>query len=374
MNQKVLVTLCFSANDAPLAEKLLDHCYKIHGKRQVGHILLVANPDAHQEMRQRIKITAELAFESVTETVAPTLIKEMASNKVRQMNNLFRHAAITVQSKFKWPWLYLEPDCTICQPDWITQFANAYDIQPRRYLGLVSKNASDKMIMARCGVYHPGASHELDKLCQSDAPFAAACAEKIVESATHTPLVAYLPIEEGSDILRIPEKAVICHGDKMGIFAEIYEQGLKEKQWMQEENEKRGASDKFYIGVIHGQAAPPAEEIHRVDEAMVQPPINSARTVANSSGAMVLAPVQEMSPQEIAKEINKFLKEPAVNPERLDVISFEQAAKDSKEREDNELQKPRTTRRAKAEALDKQHRLDCVATNGCKSSTPVTPV
>lgn len=340
MNQKLLIILAVSANDGPLAERSLDLIYKLHGKKQAGHILIVANSDLHQELRQRLRITSELAFESVTETVAPTLIKEMASNKVRQMNNLFRHAAITVQTKFKWPWLWLEPDCVPLKPDWISQLADAYETQPRRYLGLVSKNASDKMIMARCGVYHPGASHELDKLCQGEAPFAAACAERIVESATHTPLVAYLPIESEDDIAKIPAKAVICHGDKQGIFAE---------NWV--------APATAGIGSL---------ECERFE---------FMRPVANSSGAMAIHADTivdvTMQPQEIAKEINEFLESSSDEiPQNVAILSAPldpELIGNPNNIEDpiGVVAMPTPKRRGRPPKA----KLDCVATNGCKSST-----
>ncbi len=217
---KLLIAMPVCANDGPLAERALEFIYRLNAKRQVGHILLVANADLHAEMRQKIKVTADMAFESVTETVAVALPKDLANHKIKQMNNLFRHAAQTAQNSFRWPWLWLEPDCTPLKSDWIAQLAQAYDTQPRKYMGMVSKNANDKLIMARCGVYYPGASYELDKLCQGESPFATACAEKIVESASNSSLVDYLPLEWEDDIAKISPRAVICHGDKQGLVAE----------------------------------------------------------------------------------------------------------------------------------------------------------
>jgi hypothetical protein len=268
MNQKLLIILPCCANDGVLAERLLDHCYKIHGKKQVGHLLIVANPDLHQEQRAKLRVTAEMAFESVTETVAPAVPKQVANSKFHQLNNLFRHAALTAQTNFRWPWFWLEPDCAITSPTWIAQIATDYDAQPKKYMGLISK--AEKPFMARCGVYYPVASYELDKLCQGDAPFPLATSEKVIPSASHTDLVQYLAIETPEDLAKISAKAVVVHGDKLGLFAENWQ-----------------VSEPMIL--IPSQTTTQSE------------PIN----ISEIKG--LNATVFPMQPQEIAKEIDGFL-------------------------------------------------------------------
>lgn len=298
MNSKLLIVAAFSANDAPLCERQMDFIHRLNGKKQVGHILLVANADCHAEMRTRIRVTAEIAFESVTETIAPAVAKDHAHHKVRQMNNLFRHAAQTAQTHFRWPWFWLEPDCVPVKADWIERLASAYDSQPKKYLGLVS---GEKPFMARCGVYYAAASYELDKLCLTDVPFPVATSDRVAPSATKSDLIQYLKIESVEDLAKISEKAVVVHGDKAGIFAE---------NWVAPQSSCRSESGLKTIVVNDGEVQSPTF-------------------------------IPAMNPGEIANEIKQHLSP------------------------------PRQTRRSKAEALDKKHRLDCVATNGAKSSTTV---
>ncbi len=219
MNKKLLIVLPVCANDCVLAERLLDFIYKLNSKTQEGHLLIVANPDLHQEFRTKLRVTAEMSFESVTEAVAPAIDQKLANSKFHQMNNLFRCAALIAQTNFRWPWFWLEPDCGITDCNWISILAGAYDGQPKRYMGWVSK--ADKTFMARCGVYYPGASYELDKLCQGDAPFPLATADKVGPSASHTNLVQYgLILETPEDLAKISRHAVVVHGDKLGLIAE----------------------------------------------------------------------------------------------------------------------------------------------------------
>lgn len=217
---KLLVVIPYCANDAVQAERLCDHVYRLNGKMPVGNVLLVVNPDVHQEMRMKVRIAAELAYETVEETVAPKVAETYLADKFRQMNNLFRHAAMMVMHQFRWPWIWLEPDCVPVKKDWINQLAEAYDSQPRKYLGLIASQPGGQKFMARCGVYFTGASFELDKLCQGDAPFPLITSVEVVRRATGTNLIQYHSISTITDLDGISSEAVVVHGDKLGIYAE----------------------------------------------------------------------------------------------------------------------------------------------------------
>ncbi len=217
---KLLITIPFSANDAVACVTLLDHIHRIQGKTAIGHCLLVANPDCHAEMVEKIRVTAELAFQTVNLTTAPKLDLQFAADKFRQMNNLFRHAALTVMQQFRLPWLWLEPDCFPVYGSWQSLISSAYEEQPKKYMGLISNSNTGQKFMARVGVYFQGASYELDRLCQSEIPFPIATADEVVKRATPTNLIQYLNITTVEDLAKISGDAVVVHGDKSGIFAE----------------------------------------------------------------------------------------------------------------------------------------------------------
>jgi len=342
MNKKLLIVLPACANDGVLAERLLDFVYKLNSKKPVGHLLIVSNSDLHQELRTRLRVTAEMAFESVTETVAPVVDAGLRNSKFHQLNNLFRHAALTAQSNFRWPWFWLEPDCVPVAADWIARIAEAYDAQPKKYMGLLSK--AEKPFMARCGVYYPVASYELDKFLQGDAPFPLATAEKVIPSASHTDLVQYLNLETPEDLAKISTKAVVVHGDKLGLFAENF------------------------ISDYH-------ETIDCTNLTAEQ-----CSKLAEKHGLVCAVDwSQPMQPQEIAKEISDHIDK--VELDRYATLSIEEMAQTKmpihlaaqmREIEADKLAKqmPRLSRRQKRELMQKpkHSKLDCVATEGCKSS------
>jgi hypothetical protein len=225
---KLLIVIPVCANDALLAERHLDFIFRLNQKTPRGSCLLVFNADLHAEMIARLRVSAELAFEQVRETMAPKLSDNQLSNKFLQLNNMFRHAAAVAQKQCRWPWLWLEPDCVPVQPDWIARLAEAYDSQPAKYVGFMSKNPDGSRFMARLGIYFTGASHELDMLCQGEVPFAIATASVVAAASTHTFLIQYVNIQQVDDLKNISKAAVVIHGDKAGIFQENWKQPVIE--------------------------------------------------------------------------------------------------------------------------------------------------
>jgi len=246
---KLLIAIPICANDAILAERHLDFIFRLNEKKAIGSCLLVFNSDVHQEMKLRIKVSAELAFVHVRETVAPKLPDNLASNKFQQLNNMFRHTAAIAQKQCRWPWLWLEPDCVPVQPYWIEQLAETYDSQPAKYLGFIGKTSDGTKFMARLGIYFTGASYELDTLCQADVPFAIATSLEVVPKCTHTDLIQYLNIERVDDLKNISAKAVVIHGDKAGIFQE---------NWMSPEQVRAAVESRTELAVLNSTVELPS--------------------------------------------------------------------------------------------------------------------
>jgi hypothetical protein len=135
----LLIVIPFNASQAESAEKLCDFIYFISGKQQQGHCLLVASSDVHDEMKLKVKLAAEVAFENVNLAVTRA--------------NPFSETVKLVSQNYKSPWLWLEPDCVPLKVGWIGALQEAYDNQPKKYMGAYYKNEAGQLFMARPAVY-----------------------------------------------------------------------------------------------------------------------------------------------------------------------------------------------------------------------------
>lgn len=226
---KLLIVLPTCADDAALTERLLTHIYHLNGKQAKGYLLLAWAADVHGEYRAKIKISAELAFETVSEL---SLARQgNIQNKVEQISSAFRQVAAHVQSHFRFPWLWLEPDCVPLKSGWIEALADAYDSQPKRYCGSILGSQDGKKLlgMARVGIYHPAAFSELDKFCNDpNVGFEFVAGGHVVERCTKTKLIQQFSITDDASLSKIRPDAVLLHGDKWGKVIAMKSRELQE--------------------------------------------------------------------------------------------------------------------------------------------------
>lgn len=226
---KCLIVLPCCADDGPIAERLLDWMLTLNNRQPKGHILLAYAADVHGEMRAKLKLTAELAFESISEI---SLARHgNIQNKVEQISSAFRQVAAHVQSHFRFPWLWLEPDCVPLKSGWIEALADAYDSQPKRYCGSILGSQDGKKLlgMARVGIYHPAASSELDRFCNDpNVGFEFVAGGHVVARCTKTKLIQQLSITDDASLQGIRPDAVLLHGDKWGKVIAMKSRELQE--------------------------------------------------------------------------------------------------------------------------------------------------
>jgi len=215
---KLLVVIPFCANNAPQAERLLDWIYQLSGRDTVGHVLLAADPDVHIEMRQRIRISASLAFEGVHELDIRPLADTQA-RKAFQVNSVFRQCAEHIAATFAWPWLWLEPDCVPTKCDWQMQLQVAYDYQPKAFLGeklkAVWADKTETFFMGRVGIYPAAGTLEIIP-SELKGAFEIAAGNRVVPRMTITKLVQQVSIQTADDLNKVLPDASLVHGDKNG--------------------------------------------------------------------------------------------------------------------------------------------------------------
>jgi len=217
----LLITIPFTAENAPVAERLCDWIFKLNGRNPKGHALLVAAHDVHAEMCAKVAIAAEVAC-ATSELIAAPELKLVSPTAAT--NHLFKFAGDYILRHFRCPWLWLEPNCVPLKPGWLEQLILAYESQPKRFMGAHLKFANaaaetgEKICLARCSVYPADAINDLEPHCASNAPFNLAAAEHVLSRSIKSRLIQELAYDGDFDKVRVD--ACVLNGDKTGLLIE----------------------------------------------------------------------------------------------------------------------------------------------------------
>jgi hypothetical protein len=224
---KIIPVLAVSANDAPQAEALLDYLALVHQRIPTGHLVLAFAPDLHGEYQTKLRIAAEIGFETVDTITVGWPAENAPTGKVEGVNHFFQKVAQHMARHYRLPFLWFEPDCVLTNPLGLNQIAEAYEAQPKLYLGTILADAKDRKCFARVGVYPRGAAQDLHPFFAQKMPFEIAAGEPLVARAGKTRLIQMLPILMPEDLTKVRADAVLVHGDKAGILLQSLVDKLK---------------------------------------------------------------------------------------------------------------------------------------------------
>lgn len=197
---KILIVIPFYSGNSQQTEMLVDFIYQLNGKKSSGYALLVASNEVHAEPREKIKISASLAFESY-EMIQ---LGKVVGDKDAQIAATSRAVLKYVEENYKVPFLWLEPDCTPVKKEWVAQLESTYEASPKRYLG------NNKM---RAKIYPNDATNDFGK--------------SINNPAIDSGLIAEIVIESDKDIQKVPADAALCHSDKKQILLKSLRSKIK---------------------------------------------------------------------------------------------------------------------------------------------------
>lgn len=213
----MITVIPFTAETGKVAEKLCDYIYLLSGKQSIGDCLLVPAHNVHEELLMLVSTSAENAFQNVEVTQAP---EYPGTNPMEQNNLLFRFAAEYMQKHYKVPWFWLEPHCVPLKPNWREQLSEAYDKQPKRFMGghlQISPKTPDReavICLSRVAVYPPDAIVDILPFCNQPAHFNLIGAQYITPRSTKSRLVQELQFNGDEKAIR--SDAVILNCDTTG--------------------------------------------------------------------------------------------------------------------------------------------------------------
>ncbi len=231
----ILICLPYWTDNCAAAEQLLEFVFSQNDRQQInGHILLIAPPTVPEDMKARIKISAELAFSGV-HTLDLRPLADPVAPKWKAINNVFTQTADHISKSFRWPFLWFEPDTVPTMQNWLPKLVAAYGQQPKTYMGPMLKIATagkpDAFIMARCAVYPVNA---IQHSPIADAPYEVTSAVNVLPKLTTTKLIQHTLILNEDDLAKVRPDAVLVHGDKNGFLRRQLEVSFSLKQEEQE--------------------------------------------------------------------------------------------------------------------------------------------
>ena len=215
----ILTVIPFWKDNAAQTEQLLEFVFAQNDRAIIpAHVLLVCPPTVDKEMLERIKISAELAFRGVHLLEVRPLSDDRAP-KWKNANNVFTQAALHISKAFRWPFLWLEPDCVPLRRGWHSRLVLEYGTQPKHFFGARLKievsGKPEMFIMARNGIYPVDAILDIPS---AEAPFEISSAVKVFPKFMPTKLLQQLTIATTEDLAKVRADAIILHGDKQGIL------------------------------------------------------------------------------------------------------------------------------------------------------------
>ncbi len=187
---RLLLAIPYNADDWQRAEALMDWHREMNDGTPNGHVLLVASAGVHAEITMKLRITAELAFESVREF-------QGVKSEIPLLGQVAAHVAYAC----KWPWLWCDGSCLPLTCDWLNVLWSDYDNQPMRYMGPHLQVGESKML-AQCSVYPPGAIFDMNAKRQ------------FLPLSTKTRKIQVAVFNEGDSPNKIRPDAVLLSGNK----------------------------------------------------------------------------------------------------------------------------------------------------------------
>lgn len=216
----LLITIPICGDNAVQAERLLDFIHT-GSPRKSGHVVLAFARDVSPEMRERIRMSAEMGFNTQYEFELKPVADPLLP-KVARINNAFQQTALFIERHFRWPFLWLEPDNVPLHASVFSDLAEAYENQPRLFFGNRMKaviGTQEIFFMARNSIY-PADAIKLMGTSNVQAAFEIAAGAVVEPKMTRSMLFQQLIINAPEDLANIRPDAVLIHGDKRGILLE----------------------------------------------------------------------------------------------------------------------------------------------------------
>jgi len=173
----LLIVLPFHNGDLTQAKNLLQWIYDIEllscpakGVQRNIPLLLAADSKVPMEDCRTVGALARKTFKRVD-----SLVVTVEQTDWRAPNSMFSAIASYVEGAYKFPFLWMEPDCTPLRAGWAEMLAAEYAQCPKRFMGPLIECKDPELPalhMTGCSIYPPDAFDILKDHCNGSAKFA----------------------------------------------------------------------------------------------------------------------------------------------------------------------------------------------------------
>ena len=238
----LVVVIPYCTKDAPEAKCLLEWIGEIQGTHPHDACLMVADAAVPLEQQKEIGAVAKGIFSWAQTMMVP--VKPAVNGQYQvPAAEMFKWAAMQIDTTLKWNWLWLEPDCVPLKSGWLSALTEAYNSQPKRFMGALIETDQPgvpKVHLAGCAIY-PNCFYqdiEKKKFCDGKTHFDLQWANYVVPGAVNTELLfhrwgapsdppTFKAVKELTDGVNvgtldlIPPSAVLFHRNKDGSLIDL---------------------------------------------------------------------------------------------------------------------------------------------------------
>lgn len=242
---KLIVVLSYCNKDHESATRLLNWIKELDG--HVDHaLLLVADNAVRMETKKALDALGKSVF-THSETILVNAPAPVGDNYHAPAAMMFLKATGHIEQCYRWPFLWMEPDCVPLKHGWLDALAQAYEENPKEFMGSTMKTTQEGLpsqVFFATAIYPVDAHEQLKQFCDGKQAFDMAFSNHVVPRGTNTPLIwhvfgapgdppTFKAVKDPSDgpnvgtLDSVPKQAVIMHRCKDGSLIRLMQQGIE---------------------------------------------------------------------------------------------------------------------------------------------------
>lgn len=187
---KLIAVLPYCQKDHTSATRLLNWIKELDG--HVDHaLLLVADDAVPMDTKKALDALGKTVF-AHSETILVKAPAPVGDNYHAPAAMMFLRAMGHIEQCYRWPFLWMEPDCVPLKHGWLDALAQEYENSPKEFMGSMMRTSQEgvpSQIFFATAIYPRDSHHRLKEFCDGKQAFDMAFSPYVVPRGTNTPLM-----------------------------------------------------------------------------------------------------------------------------------------------------------------------------------------